>query len=31
VLDPPQVRVTVKGLHELHKRLGGEGPLQLSA
>lgn len=23
VLDPPQVRVTVKGLHELHKRLGG--------
>jgi prophage antirepressor-like protein len=31
VLDAPQVRVTVKGLHELHKRLGGEGPLQLSA
>lgn len=31
VLDPPQVRVTVKGLHELHKRLGGETPLQLSA
>jgi prophage antirepressor-like protein len=31
VLDPPQVRVTVKGMHELHKRLGGEGPLQLSA
>lgn len=31
VLDPPQVRVTVKGLHELHKRLGGEAPLQLSA
>lgn len=31
ILDPPQVRVTVKGLHELHKRLGGEGPLSLSA
>jgi len=31
VLDPPQVRVTVKGLHELHKRLGGESPLALSA
>lgn len=31
VLDAPQVRVTVKGLHELHKRLGGEGSLQLSA
>lgn len=31
ILDPPQVRVTVKGLHELHKRLGGEAPLQLSA
>lgn len=31
VLDPPQVRVTVKGLHELHKRLGGETPLQISA
>lgn len=31
VLDPPQIRVTVKGLHELHKRLGGEGALQLSA
>ncbi len=23
VLDPPQVRVTIKGLHALHKRLGG--------
>ncbi|MFH8619197.1 phage antirepressor [Streptomyces sp. NPDC017979] len=23
VLDAPQLRVTVKGLHELHKRLGG--------
>jgi hypothetical protein len=22
-MDAPQVRVTVKGLHELHKRLGG--------
>lgn len=30
-VDAPQVRVTVKGLHELHKRLGGDGPLQLSA
>lgn len=29
VLDPPQVRVTVKGLQELHKRLGGTAPLQL--
>ncbi|MHA6764803.1 phage antirepressor KilAC domain-containing protein [Streptacidiphilus sp. PAMC 29251] len=28
VLDPPQVRVTVKGLHELHKRLGGTAPVQ---
>ncbi len=25
VLDAPQVRVTAKGLHELHKRLGGTG------
>lgn len=25
VLTAPQVRVTVKGLHELHKRLGGSG------
>jgi prophage antirepressor-like protein len=31
ILDAPQVRVTVKGLHELHKRLGGDAPLQLSA
>lgn len=31
ILDSPQVRVTVKGLHELHKRLGGEGSLQISA
>jgi anti-repressor protein len=31
VLDPPQVRVTVKGLHELHKRMGGSGPLLLAA
>lgn len=23
VMDAPQVRITVKGLHELHKRLGG--------
>lgn len=29
VLDPPQVRVTVKGLHELHKRLGGTGSLDV--
>jgi anti-repressor protein len=26
-----QVRVTVKGLHDLHKRLGGSGPLLLAA
>lgn len=31
ILDSPQIRVTIKGLHELHKRLGGEGRLQLSA
>ncbi|MCY0962456.1 phage antirepressor N-terminal domain-containing protein [Streptomyces sp. H27-H5] len=29
VLDAPQVRVTVKGLHELHKRLGGLVPVQV--
>lgn len=29
VIDPPQVRVTVKGLQELHRRLGGVRPLQL--
>lgn len=29
VSDPPQVRVTLKGLHELHRRLGGSMPLQL--
>lgn len=29
VLDPPQVRVTVKGMQELHRRLGGTQPLQL--
>lgn len=29
VLDAPQVRVTVKGLHELHKRLGGSAPVQI--
>jgi prophage antirepressor-like protein len=29
VLDPPQVRVTVKGLQELHKRLGGVARLRL--
>ncbi|MFJ1765011.1 BRO family protein [Amycolatopsis sp. NPDC088138] len=26
-----QLRITVKGLHELHRRLGGGGPLLLSA
>lgn len=31
VLDSPQVRVTVKGLEELHKRMGGSGPLLLAA
>ena len=29
VLDPPQVRITAKGLQELHKRLGGTGAVQL--
>ena len=29
VVDAPQVRVTVKGLHELHRRLGGSGPVQI--
>lgn len=29
VMDPPQVRVTAKGLGELHRLLGGSGPLQL--
>lgn len=31
VLDAPQVRVTVKGVRELHKRLGGTAPVQLPA
>jgi len=31
VLDAPQVRVTVKGVRELHKRLGGTTPVQLPA
>lgn len=31
VLDAPQLRVTVKGLNELHKRLGGSAQLQLPA
>lgn len=31
VMDAPQVRVTVKGLHELHKRLGGSGAVQAVA
>ena len=26
-----QVRITIKGLHELHKRLGGSGPLLVAA
>lgn len=26
-----QLRITVKGLHELHKRMGGSGPLLLAA
>jgi anti-repressor protein len=30
VLDSPQVRITVKGLHELHKRLGGDGALAIA-
>lgn len=29
VLDPPQVRVTPKGLAELHRRLGGMQPLRV--
>lgn len=29
VIDPPQVRVTAKGLAELHRLLGGTEPLQL--
>lgn len=29
VLDPPQVRVTVKGVQELHKRLGGVAQLRI--
>lgn len=29
VIDPPQVRVTMKGLQGLHERLGGVQPLQL--
>ena len=31
VIDAPQVRVTVKGMHELHKRLGGEAPLSIAS
>lgn len=31
VLDAPQVRVTAKGLHELHKRLGGTGAVVMPA
>lgn len=30
VLDSPQVRVTPKGLRELHRRLGGTAPLALN-
>lgn len=29
VMDAPQVRVTVKGLHELHKRLGGSAAVAI--
>jgi anti-repressor protein len=29
VLDPPQVRVTAKGLLDPHRRLGGKGPLPI--
>lgn len=29
VLDPPQVRITVKGLHQLHRHLGGSRLLRL--
>ena len=31
VMDAPQVRVTVKGLHELHKRLGGSAAVAIPA
>lgn len=31
ILAAPQVRVTLKGLHELHKRLGGTGSVQVPA
>jgi len=31
VLAAPQVRVTAKGLHELHKRLGGTSAVQVPA
>ena len=31
VLDAPQIRVTAKGLHELHKRLGGTGVVVVPA
>jgi prophage antirepressor-like protein len=31
VLDAPQLRITVKGLNELHKRLGGSAPVQVPA
>lgn len=29
ILAAPQVRVTVKGMHELHKRLGGTAPVRV--
>jgi len=29
VLDPPQVRITVRGIHQLHRLLGGTAPLQI--
>jgi hypothetical protein len=31
VLDPPQVRVTAKGLSDLHQLLGGVAPLRVDA
>lgn len=29
VLDPPQVRITVRGIHQLHRLLAGTAPLQI--
>lgn len=30
IADAPQVRVTAKGMHDLHRLLGGTGPLRLA-